>query len=312
MFGIVPENRPLSYNPESHVLCFARWISPVYAFFSTCSQVRKENLNFKAHQQKSSPECFLVSSLLGTQRSSLSSPSHLLEMIRSSLEKAFSQEIAPCTIETCSQKESLPPQIVEVETERISKTAFRITARSSDSEQSMMSIIFDLIKLGITLEEIDKAYSHMLRNYIVSHMLKVVDNFLNQSKMLLYACIASGVLGIVGGLLPIIGLMKGNSILKFFSKYFSSLQGAKQEKVFSSLAHTFRAGANTADMSTRVNESQANSLKTYDETMSKQFELRHQEYEKNHDTRIRRKDSYFSMIERFIEQWWQFFQALCR
>lgn len=313
MLGILPSPTSSTFGTKSTYCALSKVKDFTNALFAKMSDFCAKNVSF--HQFKhifSSEVTNIASSIFAKTKTSsiFSTEENDAGAHTQTLQAAINEELGAHTVEFSDKSiETLPPRSVQVHIERISKSEIRFTANNS---QSMISIIFDLIKLGIKHEESDRIFRQQQQKYMLVHMLNVVENLVNQANMILYASIAVGVLGILGGLLPIIGLMKGNAILKKLSKWFTSLKDAKQEKIFIPLSRSFDAASRTTEMGNRSQTTQAESIKTRLEAFSKKEEIGQSESTRMIEEKNRRRDSLFAMLDREMEARRQLTQSICK
>ena len=106
---------------------------------------------------------------------------------------------------------------------------------------------FDVLLLFIEVMKLEVENGHQERiarlderKYQIEWMGSIIKKYKQQANFQLFAGIGAGVLGIVAGMLPIVGHMKGKWILdklKFVSKGFASM---KPEKAFTGLSESVR------------------------------------------------------------------------
>lgn len=104
------------------------------------------------------------------------------------------------------------------------------------SHFDVLLLFFELMKLEIHSQEEEKLARRKEREAQLQYLEQEIKNFKAQAKWLLFSHIGAGVMGIASGALPIIGHMKGDSILNAASSVFSSLQGAKKKEFFENLS----------------------------------------------------------------------------
>lgn len=100
----------------------------------------------------------------------------------------------------------------------------------------VLLLFFELMKLEVTSQEDEKMARRKERQVQLKYLEQEVANFKSQAKWMLFSYVGAGVLGIASGLAPIVGHMKGESILNTFSSVFSSLKGAKKKDFFEGIS----------------------------------------------------------------------------
>lgn len=138
----------------------------------------------------------------------------------------------------------------------------------SVSHYDVLLLFFELLKIGITEKEQEKISRRQERDFQCEHMKNVVENFKTQSSFALMTGVGAGIIGIGGSLLPIIGHMKGQSIIDTFSGWFTSLKDANPKKVFDSLARTARSMEKLQGATSEIHRAYSESGRTYDQHLS--------------------------------------------
>ncbi len=168
------------------------------------------------------------------------------------------------------------------------KSVEPITAQEFDSyaaEESILTQIFnmrisqfdvlilfiEILKLDIKSRELHKLARRQEREMQIKHMQEVVENYKKQGKDQLFASIGSGLLGIISGIAPVAGHMKGDWILEKLGGFFTSLRDMKKDQFFKSIqkiTHTMsEMQKGYGEIQNRFSESH----RTYDQHMSELY-----------------------------------------
>jgi hypothetical protein len=114
------------------------------------------------------------------------------------------------------------------------------------SQLDILSLFLAILKLFITQRDQEKIARRMERELQIEHMMEVVDNFKKQGKWLLMSGIGAGVLGIVSGLAPIVGHLRGGDWILENLSIFEKFQGIKNKaKFFDNVGKMASVGAET-------------------------------------------------------------------
>ncbi|MFN0064777.1 MAG: hypothetical protein ACKVOH_00920 [Chlamydiales bacterium] len=139
-----------------------------------------------------------------------------------------------------TQESSLSPKAPKAEIEDFQKFLY---AMMQDSDLSaffecrvshfdVLILFIEIMKLDLKNQREERIARIHERQYQIEWMEKVVKQHKQQANFLLFAGIGAGVLGVVSGLLPIVGHMKGDWLLSKLKGVFTSLEGMKRTKAF--------------------------------------------------------------------------------
>ncbi len=120
------------------------------------------------------------------------------------------------------------------------------------SHFDILLICIALMKLDLESQEEEKLSRRVERTVQLRYLEKEAANFKSQAKSLLFSHVGAGILGVVGGFLPILGLMKGDSILNGLSGVFSSLSGKKSKDVFDGFSKMMQSISETQKASGQI------------------------------------------------------------
>lgn len=122
------------------------------------------------------------------------------------------------------------------------------------SHFDVLLLFMEVMKLEITSNHQERISRQQEREYQIAWMEKVVKQYKQQARFLLFAGVGTGVLGITAGLLPIVGHVKGDWILDKLKKAFSSLEGMKRAKAFDKFS---QMASTMADMNKAMGQVQS-------------------------------------------------------
>ncbi len=182
-----------------------------------------------------------------------------------------------------SQQDEEAPEREKYKAEKIDETRFRHVA-SYAGEESILSEIFkmrisqfdvlilfiEILKIEIKSREQERIERRQERELQIQHMQKVVENFKEQASSGTKTGIGAGVLGIASGLLPIIGHIGGDWIIKNFGSFpfFSMLRDGKKEMVFKNLAKICGSLSEMQKGYGEIHSRHSEGSRTYDQHMS--------------------------------------------
>lgn len=166
------------------------------------------------------------------------------------------------------------------------------------SHFDVLLIFIELMKLEIQGQEDDKISRRVERQMQLNYLEKEVANYKSQSKMLLFANIGGGVLGIVSGAAPIVGFMKGDSILGSLSTVFTSLQGANKKDFFDGISKMTYAMSETQKSIGQIYGAKAEGDRTRYNRYSDLHKVDHEEVTRN----IEQLQERFRQSERFLSE----------
>ncbi len=104
------------------------------------------------------------------------------------------------------------------------------------SHFDVMLLFIELMKLEVEDNHQERTSRLEERHYQIVWMESVVKQYKSQAKLLLFAGVGAGVLGLVSGALPIIGHVGGDFILDKLKMVYSGFEGMKRAKVFDNLS----------------------------------------------------------------------------
>lgn len=165
----------------------------------------------------------------------------------------------------------MPPKKDEPVGAEVSAVAQR-TLRSLSSSRPLsdadvLGILYKILELLLKEEGQESVMRTAQRREQLIQMQKSVETLRDQGFWQLSVGLGAGLMGILGGVAPIVGYVKGDAILGMLSSRFSSLQGMETNKFFSSMSDVMRAGSTIYDNVGRVHDSYSNSDRTRSDTM---------------------------------------------
>jgi|GEM_PF-7074146 len=104
------------------------------------------------------------------------------------------------------------------------------------SHFDVMLLFIELMKLEVEDNHQERTARLEERRYQIVWMESVVKQYKSQAKLLLFAGVGAGVLGVLSGALPIIGHVGGDFILDKLKMVYSGFEGMKRAKVFDNLS----------------------------------------------------------------------------
>lgn len=136
------------------------------------------------------------------------------------------------------------------------------------SHFDVLILFIEVLKLAIKGREIERASRMDERRLQLEHMSNLVSNFKQQGKWMLFTSIGSGVLSIASGALPIVGFMKGESLLNTFKPIFRSLEKIEDHnKLFKSLSKITFSMSEMYKSTGQIQNTYSESSRVYDQTM---------------------------------------------
>jgi hypothetical protein len=132
----------------------------------------------------------------------------------------------------------------------------------------VLILFLEILKLEIKDRELEKITRREERALQLSHMQKVVDNYKEQGKWTMTTSIGAGILGIVSGICPIVGYMKGDWIVQKLGSFFDSLQGMKKDQFFKSITKMTFTMSEMQKSVGQIHNSYSEGNRTFDQQMS--------------------------------------------
>ncbi len=100
----------------------------------------------------------------------------------------------------------------------------------------IIQLVIEMMKLEIESDTQDNIGRRQERLEQLKHLDSEVANLKQQGKWQLFAQIGAGVMGILSGICPIVGHMKGETIIGSLKGMFSSLEGTKKTQFFEGIS----------------------------------------------------------------------------
>ncbi len=166
------------------------------------------------------------------------------------------------------------------------------------SQFDVLILFIEIMKLDIKGREQQKLARRHERELQLMHMQKVVENFKDQGNWQLQSSLGAGVLGIISGILPIAGHMKGDWILEKLGGFFSSLRDMKKDQFFKNLHKITQSMSEMSRNTGQIQTSFAESHRTFDQHMS---DLYRSDWDESTRTMEEIKDNWKG-IENFLYQ----------
>lgn len=145
------------------------------------------------------------------------------------------------------------------------------------SNFDVLHLFFEILKLAIKDRDSETISRREERLLQLEHMHSVVENYQSQGKWLLTTTIMSGVLGIVSGIAPILGHMKGDWILEKLSGFFTSLKDMEKDKFFKGIMKITQTMSEIQKGMGQVQQTFAEGSRTRDEQMGRIHETQKDE-----------------------------------
>lgn len=136
------------------------------------------------------------------------------------------------------------------------------------SHFDVLVLFIEILKLEIKSREQERIARMQERELQILHMQKVVDNYKQQGRFLLFANLGAGLLAIASGACPVIGHVGGDWILGKLSSVFSALQGMEKDKLFKSLTKITFAMSEMYKSTGQIQQTFAEGNRTLDQHLS--------------------------------------------
>lgn len=166
------------------------------------------------------------------------------------------------------------------------------------SQLDVLVLFLEILKLEIKGREQERITRREERELQLLHMQKVVDNYKDQGKWTMMTSIGSGVLGIISGICPVLGHMKGDWILQKLGTFFESMRDMKKDQLFKSLTKLTFTMSEMQKSVGQIHNSYSEGNRTYDQQMS---DLYRSDWEERTRSIDEIKDSWKG-IENFLYQ----------
>lgn len=209
-------------------------------------------------------------------------------------------EISPTSIQAMQDFE---PQD---EARELQDFAFSTSEELSDllgfrvTHLDVLMLFIQLLILSIKDRELQKQTRRYERLCQLEHMLNVVENYKQQGKWLLTSSIGAGVLGIVSGLSPAIGLLWGDKIRDALGSFslFSALKGMRRAQISRMLAKITGQMSEVYKSTGQIHNSYAEGSRTYDDAYKQLYESWAQERTRSLEESLQE----WKAIENFLSQ----------
>ncbi|MEG0554576.1 MAG: hypothetical protein RR519_03515 [Victivallaceae bacterium] len=176
------------------------------------------------------------------------------------------------------------------------------------SHLDVLRIFIEVMKICIKSRGIEQNSRLEQRLLQLTHMGKVVDSFKAQGHTLLISGIVAGVMAVVSGAAPIIGNIKGESILNKLGMVFSGLKNMESEKFFENTSKITLAISDMSKATGQVQTAFSESHRSYDEHLKESYKVDADERTRNIEDI---KDNWKN-LEQFIYQSLQMYHDTTR
>lgn len=164
------------------------------------------------------------------------------------------------------------------------------------SHFDVLVLFIEILKLEIRSREQERISRMQERELQILHMQKVVDNYKQQGRFLLFANLGAGLMAIGSGACPIIGHVGGTWILGKLTSVFSGLRGMDKDQLFKSLTKVLFHMSEMYKSTGQIQQTFAESSRTLDQHLS---DLHRTDHEENTRTMEEIKD-FWKNIENFL------------
>lgn len=185
--------------------------------------------------------------------------------------------------------------------DKAAESLTRITGRSV-TRTDIIFIFFEMIQLMIEHDGQEKIGRRLTRKEFIKRINEVADNLKDQSSWLLRTAIPGFFFDLATGVIPIVGHMKGEGILKFLSSYFTSLRGFKAPEFFKNLAKMANAFSKVQEAIANIHNRNADGKRTHDQSIADMSKV--DEEECTHTAR-QLLQWISELIQAFIQAWQQ-------
>lgn len=176
------------------------------------------------------------------------------------------------------------------------------------SQFDVLVLFLEILKLDIKGREQTRIARQEERALQIMHMQQVVDNYKDQGKWQMFSGIGSGLLGIVSGVAPIIGYMKGDEIIQKLGTVFDSIRDMKKKQFFEAVQKITETMSNMQKNMGEIHKVFSEGNRTYDEHMSNLYRT---DYDESTRTLEEIKENWKS-IENFLYQTLQMYHDAIR
>lgn len=176
------------------------------------------------------------------------------------------------------------------------------------SQFDVLVLFLEILKLDIKGREQVRIARQEERALQIMHMQQVVENYKEQGKWQMFSGIGAGILGLVSGISPIIGYMKGDWIIEKLGTVFDSLRDMKKKDFFEAVQKITETMSNMQKNMGEIHKVFSEGNRTYDEHMSNLYRT---DYEESTRTLEEIKENWKS-IENFLYQTLQMYHDAIR
>lgn len=176
------------------------------------------------------------------------------------------------------------------------------------SQFDILFLFFEILKLaleGRAQERLDRMHERELQ---LQHLESIVQNFKQEGKNAIFSSIGSGVMGILAGMMPVVGYLKGNAILNVLSGFSEHFRRIPSDKFFKSLTTMLNNASEMQKNYGHIQKTFTEGARSYDQQMA---ELRKTDWEEDTRTMEELKDEWRG-IENFLHQTLQMYHDTTR